>query len=332
MKERVTTNSSLIHSQLTIHRTHKMKNHLLKILTAVLFLASCSSSTQNKNGDTADSVKNKNTAGDTAIVYASKAFTVKVYGKGAPVIFIPGFASSGEVWNETVKKFSEKYECHVLTLSGFGGEPPLAEPSLLKVKNEIIDYVKENKLNHPIIIGHSLGGEMAVWLSESEPTLFSKAIIVDALPFYSLLFDSSATSESVKPRAEQMKTGMLSTNMTLASAKQTLQFMITDSANIALAANWDVASDKKTMAQYIYDLITLDLRNDLSKIKIPVLVLGSWASTALYGGSPAQTKKDYTSYYKAVANCKVDVALKAKHFIMLDQPEWFYKEVTDFLK
>lgn len=297
-----------------------------------MFLAACAGNTENNNAADTDSTKNAKTATDTVIAYATKAFTVKVYGKGEPVILIPGYSCSGAVWDETVKKVLAKYQCHVLTLSGFAGEPPLAEPSLLRVKNEIVQYVNENKLNHPILIGHSLGGEMAVWLSESEPTLFSKAIIVDAIPFYSLLFDSAATAESVKPKAEKMKSDMLSDRATIASAKQNLQFMITDSANISLAAKWYVAGDKNTMAQYIYDLVTTDLRSDLSKIKIPLLVLGSWASTAFYGGSPAQTLKDYTFYYKSVANCKVEIAPKAKHFIMLDQPEWFYKEVTDFIK
>jgi N-formylmaleamate deformylase len=264
---------------------------------------------------------------------APKTFTVKVSGKGQPMILIPGYTCSGDVWNETVKKFSGKFECHVLTLAGFAGVPAdTGQQSLGKVKNEIIAYVKEKKLKGPVLLGHSLGGMLSLWMSSSEPALFSKVIIVDALPYYPMAFNPSATVETSKPYADRMKTTILNTVPTEAAARQNMEVMITDSANINKAVKWYLASDKSTMAQYIYDMMTIDLRSDLSKIKAPVLVLCSWSASKAYGGSKEETQKDYTSYYKDVANCKVEVADKARHFIMFDEPEWFLNEVDAFIK
>lgn len=39
------------------------------------------------------------------------AFKVEVSGKGKPIILIPGYSCSGEVWNETVAHLKNKYEC-----------------------------------------------------------------------------------------------------------------------------------------------------------------------------------------------------------------------------
>ncbi|MBC7510822.1 MAG: hypothetical protein H7320_19065 [Ferruginibacter sp.] len=47
-----------------------------------------------------------------------KVFSVTVTGKGQPVILIPGFSCSGDVWKETVNHLKNKYQCHVLTLAG----------------------------------------------------------------------------------------------------------------------------------------------------------------------------------------------------------------------
>ena len=46
---------------------------------------------------------------------APSAFQVKVTGTGAPLILIPGLASSGEVWDGTVAHYcgGGKYQCHV---------------------------------------------------------------------------------------------------------------------------------------------------------------------------------------------------------------------------
>ena len=61
--------------------------------------------------------------------FAAEPFAVTVTGSGSPaMIFIPGLACDGEVWKETVDHFKAKHECHVLTLAGFAGQPPIEEP------------------------------------------------------------------------------------------------------------------------------------------------------------------------------------------------------------
>ena len=75
------------------------------------------------------------------------SFEVKVIGKGQPVLLIPGYSCSGEVWNETVDHLKTNYQLHVLTLAGFGGTKPIQNDEILKtVRNEIIQYVKDNKM------------------------------------------------------------------------------------------------------------------------------------------------------------------------------------------
>ncbi|MGX7667951.1 alpha/beta fold hydrolase [Flavobacterium pedocola] len=106
------------------------------------------------------------------------SFEVKVIGKGKPVILIPGYSCSGEVWNETVSHLKNEYQLHVLTLAGFGEAKPIQNDEILKtVRNEIIAYVKNNKIQKPILIGHSLGAFMTLWLQSTEPDLFGKASV-----------------------------------------------------------------------------------------------------------------------------------------------------------
>src|SRR6187402_662542 len=94
----------------------------------------------------------------------NNAFKVEVSGKGQPIILIPGYSCSGEVWNETVAHLKNKYECHVITIAGYAGVPKLDTPILKTVRNELINYVKTKKLNKPMLIGHSLGAFMSLWV------------------------------------------------------------------------------------------------------------------------------------------------------------------------
>ena len=58
----------------------------------------------------------------TAAHAQSYSFAVKTYGTGTQaLVFIPGFACSGEVWQETVNALQDRYTCYVLTMPGFAG-------------------------------------------------------------------------------------------------------------------------------------------------------------------------------------------------------------------
>ena len=54
-----------------------------------------------------------------------KPFSVKVTGKGEPMLFIPGLTCSGTVWDATIAKYSKNYQCHVFRLQVTQGSPQL---------------------------------------------------------------------------------------------------------------------------------------------------------------------------------------------------------------
>src|SRR5271165_2213258 len=64
-------------------------------------------------------------ADDATTNKSPAAFSVKVTGAGRPMILIPGLSCGGDVWDGTVAHFKDRYECHVLTLAGFAGQPAI---------------------------------------------------------------------------------------------------------------------------------------------------------------------------------------------------------------
>src|SRR5450432_2882687 len=127
-----------------------------------------------------------------------KSFKIEVYGKGKQIILIPGYSCSGDVWKATVDALKAKYQLHVLTLAGFAGVPPIDTPILKTVKNDLIKYVKDNHLDKPVLIGHSLGAFLSLWAASEEPDLFSKILCIDGLPFISAMSNSSISAEELR--------------------------------------------------------------------------------------------------------------------------------------
>ncbi|PIX59288.1 MAG: alpha/beta hydrolase, partial [Lysobacterales bacterium CG_4_10_14_3_um_filter_64_11] len=94
--------------------------------------------------------------------------------------------------------------CHLLQLPGFAGLA--AEPSAIQgdawldtMRDRVLAYVKERGLASPVVIGHSLGGVLALKMALQSPHTFSRMIIVDSLPFFPAAQNPAATVATATP-------------------------------------------------------------------------------------------------------------------------------------
>lgn len=266
---------------------------------------------------------------------AQSYFSVEIKGKGQPMILIHGLYCSGEVWKETVARYEKNYECHILTLVGFGGiQPNVNDHFLSSVKDDIIMYIKTKQLHKPILIGHSLGGFISYWAASTEPALFGKVIVVDSVPFLPSLQMPGATVETIKPMAGNTKNMMsnLSPDEVASSQKVALERMINSKERIDQVVGMAVKSDPKTQGEAVYELYTTDLRETITSIEAPVLVLGAWIGYKDYGATHESVRNGYASQIAGIKNHQLEIADNAKHFIFYDDPEWFYAKVDSFIK
>jgi pimeloyl-ACP methyl ester carboxylesterase len=250
-------------------------------------------------------------------------FSVSVHGAGKPMILIPGLESSGAVWDGTVAHYKTTHQLHVLTVAGFAGEPAIPGLKLCDVRDGVIRYIRENKLDHPVIVGHSLGGFVALWIAATAPELTGRIVSVDGVPFLPALFGESASEEDAA-RMQKMYAS-LSPQQMETMARMALTQMIAEPKNIEMAAGWAAKSDSAFVGQAVYDLMTTDLRPELEAIRAPVLLIG--AGKAL--GAKAES-----AYEAQIANAplhRVAIATNALHFIMLDDPDFLFGAMDAFL-
>ncbi len=265
-------------------------------------------------------------------------FEVKVVGEGEPMLLIPGLGCSGEVWDETVDKYSKDYECHIFTLAGFDTVSATDEPSLSKAKEALTDYIQENKLESADIMGHSLGGFMALWLASENPNFFDDIVVVDALPYLAALFNPSATPENVPFDGEMMYQMIAKApdEMYANQQRYTLRSMITDSTYVEKALQWSLNSDRKTVMYAMETMMKTDLRQAIANIDNEVLVLGACDEPAMQTVYPNVTKEDvieqYSLQYTNLKNVELKFPEQARHFLMYDATDWFFKEIDAFLK
>ncbi len=103
---------------------------------------------------------------------ASINFTSK--GEGLPVILIHGFCESAAIWDAFTLKISEGFKAIAVDLPGFGLSPlPGPNFSIKEIAQLLNDWVVSEGFQHAVLLGHSLGGYVALSMLEQRPELYS---------------------------------------------------------------------------------------------------------------------------------------------------------------
>ena len=272
---------------------------------------------------------------------APVSFRVQVVGHGRPMILIPGYASSGDTWKSTVARYQDRFECHVVTLAGFAGVPPIPQPLLATVRTELAAYIDAHHLDHPVIVGHSLGGTLALALAVDHPDRVGPLVIVDSLPFLAGAQMQAKTLDDAKPGIAAMKAYMA--NQTpqqytdYVKSGVATSFMVTSPADLETIKQWGLGTDQRTGTDAMAELMSLDLREDVARITTPTLVLGTWAGLhdqlGKYGVTlnRADVVQTFAQQYSHLPWLHFALAETARHFIMLDDPQWFFAQLDAFL-
>lgn len=251
------------------------------------------------------------------------------------VLLIPGMSSSRDVWDAEAKLLAPNYRLHMVQVNGFAGSPagPNASgPVLTPIVEELHAYIVAKRI-HPVVIGHSMGGLMTLMLARKYPEDVRKIVIVDALPFASVLMDPAATPESMRPQVEAIKQQMMALPEDQYAAMQPMMAarMVKNAEAQKLVTASFVASDRGVAVEAMEEDLQTDLRGEVASIKTPALVL--------YAYDPAAQQPDAAAYeatvqaaYKAMPNVTLTRVEDSRHFIMYDQPEKFDVAVEAFLK
>jgi len=264
----------------------------------------------------------------------AQRISVQTQGSGTDIILIPGLASSREVWADLASDLRMSHRIHLVELAGFADTPAIPSPEgkvVAPAVDAIAEYIRTRHIKAPVIIGHSLGGEIALMLGANYPDQVGRLMIVDALPFYTLMIDPSATSETAVQHATATRDWLMGQ-----SAEQRVEFQKASIARLAkteavrpalVAAG--IHSDPKTVADAVYELMITDLRPELGRISAPIEVV--YAYDPLFGVPAASVDAMYRQAYSSSPDIHFTRIDDSFHFVMLDQPELFSRAVNAFL-
>lgn len=250
-----------------------------------------------------------------AAPFASRRIAVTTRGTGRDVLLIPGLASGPTLWDGLMAAVPG-CRWHLVHVRGFAGLPADANasgPLVQPVADEIARYVGAAGLERPAIIGHSMGGTLAMMLGLK--AMASRLMVVDMLPEGAGMI--GGTAQGMGYLADQLSQYFTSTKAGRAYLAQ-----------IVAQAPGAKGSDPDVIANALRDLANIDLGPQLGRINAPLEVVYA------VGADPAQANaigNNFRAAYAAKRGVKLVPIGPSGHMVMADQPTRFAALVREFL-
>ncbi|MFO7167168.1 MAG: alpha/beta hydrolase [Chloroflexota bacterium] len=237
--------------------------------------------------------------------------------RGPPTLFLHSWLGSWRYWLPTMDHISERYRAYALDFWGFG-ESDRRESvfSLAEYVQLLLGFMDNLGLQKVTLVGHGLGGMVAVKAAVAHPDRFTKIMTVST-PFL-----GSQLQNVVKPGTFSRIFGRTSPSNIWSRLVRQLNV---DYPQILNEIIEDTESLSENVVQQVLGVVLeADLRADLAQLEVPLL--------AVFGEKDSIVSLEQTRYLQEEHSHLQQVIRlpKSNHFPFLDQPNVFNRLLMDY--
>jgi pimeloyl-ACP methyl ester carboxylesterase len=265
--------------------------------------------------------------------------TIQRYGDhGRPLILIPGLASGAWVWDAVRSDLARDHVVYTVTLAGFDGiAPPPGDGSLFdRADSSLLALVRSRHIDKPVLVGHSLGGTLAIRFACEHSDLLGGVVAVDGLPVFPGTERMTAEQRAAAARQLRDQFGRVTPAQFKAQQLGYMQHVgVLDPKKAAEYAALTGRSDPVATGRYAAEDFLVDLRPRLKNMTVPLLEISPYNAPDFTAGSMSMSEAQKTAYYEhllhGAPHATVMSIAPSRHFVMLDQPRRVAQLLHHFL-
>ncbi len=260
----------------------------------------------------------------------------KQLGSGHPLVILHGLYGSSDNWLSVGRKLSEQYRVILVDQRNHGRSPHSTSHTYNDMANDLLELFDDEGLDSAIIIGHSMGGKVAMQFASLHPDRVSGLVVVDILPTsYGALTEEAVGQEN---QHAQILSSLLMLRLDLATSRDELdeslshhiadkrirQFLL-KSIKRADDGGFQWQLNVEALSQNLSSIMGPVLHEDKDEpIAIPTLFLKGKKSNYVYPEGEEQLKALFTNYQvKAIRN--------AGHWVHAENPQDLLSEIHQFV-
>jgi len=238
-----------------------------------------------------------------------------VRGAGRPMVLIHGNSMSRKLWDPLIKHYVDAFTIIAPDLRGHGeSDKPRQAYAIQSFADDIAALLMELGLGPAIVVGHSMGGRIAMQLALDHRDLLVAAVLLNTSP-----------APFAGWRSQQQR--MVDVGAA-AELREFVDFMSGGSATDELAS-WLVEDMERTPSWVRSELWVsvgqFDVRNRLPEIDAPVLIVaGDWDRGA--------TLDESKMMHQLIGGSRLVVLKNMAHLALITHPSLIYEPMDEFLR
>jgi esterase len=100
----------------------------------------------------------------------------------APLIILHGFFASSRNWRQVAEKLAASFHIYVLDMRNHGSSPHHPIMDYPAMAADLLLFMENRGLITASLLGHSMGGKVAMWFALNHPERMDKLIVADIAP------------------------------------------------------------------------------------------------------------------------------------------------------
>lgn len=247
------------------------------------------------------------------------------YGNGQPLIILHGLFGQSDNWNTLAKQFSEKgFRVFTVDQRNHGLSPHSGIWNYEAMADDLKEFIEEHQLQHPVLLGHSMGGKTVMFFEWKYAGTADKIIIADISP------------REYEPHHNEVLMALNSVDFSEVKTRKEVEAKLNEyisdfGTKQFLLKNIYWKDSANNIMDWRFDLKTIT--NNYDAIRVPVPEFASETSCLVVKGERSNyiTDADMADFRKRFMKCELAVVPGAGHWVHAEKPKEFFEVVIGFL-
>ena len=247
----------------------------------------------------------------------------KESGQGRAVILLHGLFGSADNWHHIASKLSESFHVFALDQRNHGRSPHSDEMNYLLMASDVNELMESRKIETAFVIGHSMGGKVAMQLALQFPQRVEKLVVVDMAP------------RAYAPAHEPVFAALRALDLPKFQSRSQIEDALAPEIPDLILRRFLLKNLGRDSAGVFFWKINLrGIAENYLQLRAPLRDVSPFAKPTLLisgGKSNYINAEDETRIRELFPQSKIQTIPAAAHWVHADQPAEFLRLVLDFL-
>jgi esterase len=245
------------------------------------------------------------------------------FGRGQPLILLHGLFGSSDNFLGVTKILAEKFHVYLLDLRNHGNSPHSDEMDYSVLANDILEFCDAQKLSEFFLLGHSLGGKVAMQFALQFPQRVKKLVIADMAP------------RAYAPEHDKIFEALLALDLQNFFSRTEMEIALAEkipSLNLRRFLLKNIA--RNSDGNFFWKMNLHSLAKNYSELGKPIFASEPFTKPTLFiraEKSDYIRAEDEPKIHELFQRAEIKTISEVGHWLHAEKPEEFLKLVLEFL-